>query len=133
MATIEIDLPYPPSVNNYWRSTNRGKFVSVYVTKEGKAFQEATKAAMWSKFGSIKPDKRRMHVEIHATMPDRRKRDVDNICKATLDGLTAAMLWVDDSQIDRLLVVRCGVKKPGGVRVIVHAIKEPPKLFGEKS
>jgi len=119
-------------VNNYWRSRSIGKgrksFVSVYVTKEGKAFQEAVKAAMLSKFGSIKPDERRMQVDIHATMPDRRKRDVDNICKATLDGLTAAKLWVDDSQIDRLLVVRCGVLKPGGLHVVVRAIDEAKQL-----
>ena len=135
MPTIEIDLPFPPSVNTYWRSRICGKgsraFVSVYVSPAGKKYQEAVKAAMWAKFGSIKPDERRMRVEIHATMPDRRKRDVDNLLKATLDALTAAKLWADDSQIDQLLIVRGEVKAPGSVRVVVSIDEKPkrPELF----
>ena len=38
-------------------------------------------------------------VEIEAFMPDRRKRDLDNILKALLDALTHAGVWADDSQI----------------------------------
>jgi Holliday junction resolvase RusA-like endonuclease len=38
---------------------------------------------------------------------DARPRDLDNLAKSTLDGcIGSAGLWLDDSQIDRLLVER---------------------------
>lgn len=39
-------------------------------------------------------------------MPDRRRRDLDNMPKALFDGLTHAGVWTDDSQIDDLRIVR---------------------------
>jgi crossover junction endodeoxyribonuclease RusA len=40
-----------------------------------------------------------LKVTIEAFRPDRRKRDLDNLFKATLDSLTHAGVWEDDSQI----------------------------------
>lgn len=45
--------------------------------------------------------------------PDKRKRDLDNVCKATLDALQHARLFDDDAQIDELHVER-GDKVDGG-------------------
>ena len=39
-------------------------------------------------------------------MPDKRRRDLDNLLKATLDSLTHAGVWSDDSQIDALSIRR---------------------------
>jgi crossover junction endodeoxyribonuclease RusA len=38
-------------------------------------------------------------VEIEAWRPDQRRRDLDNLLKATLDGLAHAGVFEDDSQI----------------------------------
>ena len=41
-------------------------------------------------------------VEIVAYRPDNRKRDLDNLLKAALDGMAKGMLYEDDSQIKNL-------------------------------
>jgi crossover junction endodeoxyribonuclease RusA len=38
-------------------------------------------------------------VEIEAFRPDKRRRDLDNLLKATLDACTAAGVWQDDCNI----------------------------------
>jgi crossover junction endodeoxyribonuclease RusA len=38
-------------------------------------------------------------VEIEAWRPDNRRRDLDNLLKAVLDGCTHAGVWEDDSNI----------------------------------
>jgi crossover junction endodeoxyribonuclease RusA len=39
-------------------------------------------------------------------MPDKRRRDLDNILKALLDGLTHSGVWGDDSQVVDLRIVK---------------------------
>jgi crossover junction endodeoxyribonuclease RusA len=45
-------------------------------------------------------------VEVECWMPDRRKRDLDNLFKAIGDSLTHAGVWEDDSQVDDLRIYR---------------------------
>ena len=45
-------------------------------------------------------------VEIEAYMPDKRRRDLDNVLKALLDSLTHGGLWGDDDQVDDLRIYR---------------------------
>ena len=55
----------------------------------------------------------RLSVRLVARPPDRRRRDLDNILKAVLDGMQGP-LYDDDSQIDNLCIKR-GPTVPGGV------------------
>lgn len=61
-------------------------------------------------------------VMVVAVMPDKRKRDLDNLCKSLFDAMTHAGVWQDDSQINTLLIRRNGVKAPGRVIVTVKQI-----------
>ena len=55
---------------------------------------------------------------INAYPPDRRKRDIDNLAKACIDGIgSTKLIFVDDSQIDHLSIHRCGVEKPGHLEI----------------
>ena len=65
----------------------------------------------------------RLAVSMVACPPDRRARDLDNVLKATLDALTHAGVWLDDSQIDLLSVERAQVVKGGELRVTI-SVKE---------
>ena len=47
----------------------------------------------------VKHFKGQLRVEIEAFRPDKRRRDLDNLLKATLDGLAHAGVYEDDSQI----------------------------------
>jgi crossover junction endodeoxyribonuclease RusA len=43
-------------------------------------------------------------VEILAYRPDNRKRDLDNLLKAALDGMAKGMIYEDDAQIKDLRI-----------------------------
>ena len=101
-----VSLPWPPSVNRYWRSVN-GK---VLISADGRAYR-ANVALMatigkWPVWGD-----RNISVSIAAWFPDQRKRDLDNVLKAPLDALTHALLWTDDSQIHELHIRNMGLDR----------------------
>jgi len=54
-------------------------------------------------------------------MPDKRKRDIDNYLKILLDSLTGKV-WVDDCQIDCIVISREEVIKGGRVTLDVREI-----------
>ena len=111
---IAWDLPYPPSVNHYYRMF-RGHMV---ISAEGRAYRSAVQAVVLS-------GKRRKPIEDSITMyvrvcpPDRRRRDLDNVIKALWDSLQHAGVYKDDSQISRYTVERGNIVKGGAVRVAI--------------
>lgn len=107
------ELPYPPSVNTYWRNVKGRTLIS----KAGREYRNKVCASTYH-FETLQC---RLSVEIEAFMPDKRKRDIDNLPKAILDSLSHAGVWVDDSQIDVLKISRMGIEKPG--KVIVKICK----------
>lgn len=96
-----IVLPWPPSVNHYWRHVG----AKVLISAKGRQYREAVcwqaQHENWKVWGN-----KRLAVSIEAVMPDRRRRDIDNLCKVALDSLTHAGVWCDDSQIDDLRIHR---------------------------
>lgn len=115
---IVLDLPYPPSMNSYWRSPNKGPLAGrVLISEDGRRYRaDVLQATRHCGLGAALQG--RLRVRIVATMPDRRKRDLDNLLKPLLDALTHASIWVDDGQIDELSIKR-GVIKPGGRAIVV--------------
>ena len=122
---MEIVLPYPPSVNTYWRAV-KGR---VILSKKGREYRHAVNVAVASAFESEdvedpRPLLGRLKVVIKATMPDKRRRDIDNINKAALDAMGYAGIYGDDNQIDDLRVIRCDVMNPGCLEVEITEIEE---------
>lgn len=114
-----LSLPYPPSINHYWRSY-RGRMV---ISQEGRAYRKHV-CALLAKDGHNGPRKPpsggRIALDMDAFPPDRRRRDLDNIQKAVLDALQHGGVYQDDSQVD-LLITRRGDMTPGGrLEVGVH-------------
>lgn len=87
-------MPWPPSVNKYWR-TFQGRMI---ISAEGRSYRKAVADQVLIQRGA-KHYEGNLHVVIEAWRPDKRKRDLDNLLKAVLDGLTHAGVWVDDSNI----------------------------------
>lgn len=127
MSIETLRLPWPPSVNKYWRSRiaghGRKQFINVYIGREGKAFRGNVQAAVFEQRGVVPPERERLQVTIAVIQPDRRSRDIDNLLKATLDALTHAHVWADDSQIDDLRVIRGRVQAPGWLEVTITRIE----------
>lgn len=112
---LEIALPYPPSVNHYWRHTKAGTH---YISKEGKAFREQV-YRICRVVNARFLDK--VAIQIAVFPPDNRRRDIDNILKALLDGLVHGKLIEDDSLIMQLHIEKFEPRKDG---LVVVKIKE---------
>ena len=113
------ELPWPPSANHYWflvACKGGGRKV---IGKKGKLYREAVKAVV----GPVIASEERLIVSIDAYPPDRRKRDLDNILKASLDALEEAGVYTDDNLIDELHVYRKEVVKEGKIIVTLEECK----------
>ncbi len=123
---VSLSLPYPPSVNHLWRHVVIKGTVRTLLSKEGRKYRVAARAGITGE-----PLTGRLAVRVIVYPPDRRRRDLDNVCKACLDALSPEKgkvrgfpgVWLDDSQIDILHVERGPVHREGGyVRVHVREI-----------
>jgi crossover junction endodeoxyribonuclease RusA len=110
---MKITLPYPPSLNSYYRSY-KGRVV---ISSDGKNYRTIVFALSrgFSSLGS-----KRLAVSVFANPPDKRKRDLDNLLKSLLDALEHAGLFDDDSQIDCLKIFRGKPIKDGQVIVSIR-------------
>ena len=124
-----LTLPYPPSMNHYWvRNPRRGMRISA----EGLAYRAATCRVMAGieGFGDL-----RIRLVVGVWVPDRRRRDIDNLWKPLLDSLKHGGLYDDDSQVDHESMIRVGMDRENP-RVEVFAEAIPPgwdalREFGE--
>lgn len=98
MTTLR--LPWPPSVNHYWRY-GHGHF---HISPEGQRYKLAVRGIIAA--AGVRPLEGNVQIVIDAYPPDRRRRDLDNIEKALLDACVvrhgfATGLYRDDCQIKR--------------------------------
>lgn len=123
---LELELPYPPTVNNY------KKIGRTIKTKSGKYYQQRINSyetkifyyEVWvivNNLNAIKqipvPLDKEISITVYLHPPDKRKRDIDNPIKVLLDSLVRAGLIKDDSQISRLLIERRDIIEKGKVKI----------------
>ena len=121
MKETILNLPYPPTVNTYWRNiSNKGR-PRVLISKKGREYRQGVHYILNTcdipDFGDDK-----LKVSISVNPPDKRRRDLDNLPKAVLDALQKAGVYTDDSNIDDLRIVRQEVIKGGGIQVHIEAM-----------
>ena len=117
--TVVMTLPYPPSVNVYWRK--RGSVT--YLSKKGRDFKTAV--AEYVAEHSV-PKLGDVNLEVMIVLRPRRTAgfmDIDNCCKAVLDSCQDAGVFDDDNQVSRLVVER-GEYIKGGACVVVVTERE---------
>lgn len=124
-ADIEIALPWPPSVNTYWRHITKGPLAGrSLISERGRVYRQTVVEQCAAEGLSSARLGGRLSVTLLAFPPDRRKRDLDNLPKGLLDALKHAGVYVDDGQIDELIIRRCSIVQEGGVRVEIRRIVE---------
>lgn len=108
---LQFELPYPPSINHYWRRVGSRTLIS----REGRRFREEVLAILAAM--SIQPLSGRLVVSVEVYPPDNRRRDIDNVFKALLDAMQHGGAYDDDSQIVRLSIEK---RKPveGGKTIV---------------
>lgn len=98
---LELTLPFPPSVNHYWRRVGFRTLIS----REGRLYRDRVCRQLAQE--RVRPLDGPLAVHIEMYPPDRRRRDCDNLFKALLDALAHGGAYHDDSQIDWLSIERC--------------------------
>ena len=122
---MKLILPWPPSTNTYWRHIAMRGRPRTLLSKEGREYRSRVQERVLQQAPGHRMIMGPVHVSIDAWLPDQRRRDADNLLKATLDALQSAGIYGDDSQISRLLVSKAyDAARAGELHV---SIAEAPK------
>lgn len=121
---VSFQLPFPPTVNTYWRSLRAGPMAGrVLVSARGRLYRTTVGQEVMRQRVPRHQLTGKLEVKVLAFPPDRRVRDLDNLWKGLLDSIKAAGVIQDDSEIDYLLIERGPVLTTGGlVRVDIAEI-----------
>ena len=117
---ITLTLPWPPSVNYYWRHVPFGSKIRTILTREARKYKTDVEAIVMAKnaaAGLSNP----LAVDLVLFPPDNKKRDIDNYSKGLFDALTEAGVWKDDSLVKELhTYMQPSTGHPGSARIIIR-------------
>ena len=114
---IFLSLPFPPSMNTYWRNF-RGRTI---ISPAGRAFKAAVSDYV-VEYRVPKLGDKKLRISMVLFPRDKRKIDIDNRIKSVLDALQDAGVFDDDFQVDELSIVRGKTIKGGAIRVMIEEI-----------
>lgn len=118
-----IELPFPPSVNTYWRHVVMGKSARTLISKRGREYRQAVMdEVLVQRLGHALTGSLSCILDLYP--PCRRRRDCDNYAKALLDALGHANVYGDDSQIKDLRIRMHPKVPPGKVVVTLEALSD---------
>ena len=113
-----LELPFPPSVNTYWRNF-RGHMV---LSKAGREYKAAV-ADYVATHNVPKYGAQKLKITLILQPKDKRKIDLDNRIKCVLDSLEEAGVFDDDFHIDDLHIMRGQQVKGGRILVTIEVIE----------
>ena len=113
---VEIRLPYPPSVNTYWRTTVKGHRAITYTSTEGKNYRKQV-IDDWRRLTGGVTFRGRLALRMTIVFPDHKERDMDNLTKALQDSLQHAGAFETDQQIKLLILEQELIQKPGWIDI----------------
>ncbi len=114
---MTIELPYPPSINHYFKRRGNRTFIG----SEGMQFRKRVCIALMA--ANVNPMAGMLAMKVRAYPPDRRKRDIDNIQKPLLDALEKARAFYNDCQIKHLTTVMKEPVQGGKTIVTIKTLK----------
>lgn len=110
----QLTLPYPPSMNTYWRNVPAGIYkgrslrACTLLNAKARAYHEEVGYTL----KRIPKLLSKLVLEIAVIKPDKRKRDLDNLLKPILDTLQKCGVYEDDSQVVDLRIYEHPTIKP---------------------
>lgn len=121
---MELILPFPPSMNSYWRSPNKGALKGRHLISErGRKFRtEAIGRVLEQLRRQPKPITTDIAVAVVFYPPNKVPRDLDNYFKALFDAMTHAGVWIDDRQVKMIAAEWGPVTKGGKVELSIREV-----------
>jgi crossover junction endodeoxyribonuclease RusA len=113
-------MPYPPSVNGYWKPfKNR-----IILSKRGREYRINAVESLKNQGLQGELIKCNVSLLIELYPPSLRRFDADNYCKGIMDALTHADFWVDDEQVYILTVKKMNKVAGGRVDIVVNQLTD---------
>jgi len=113
MNKILIEMPWPPSVNHYYRRVGN----RILISREGQKYR--TEICEILSYLHVRPLDGELAMTIYAYPPDKRRRNLDNIQKSLRDAMQHGGAYHDESQIKDFECHMREPNRPNG-RVIVR-------------
>ena len=120
--SVLLQLPWPTSINAYWKTT---RFGSVYVSSEGKAYKATVEAHVRSLRETALVG--RICFDARFYPPDRRGRDLDNCFKVLIDAIADSGIIDNDKNIKEIHAVMMPEVFPNGQAIV--ELSELPDVF----
>lgn len=98
VVPLRYVLPFPPSVNRYYRHVGYRTLLS----REGRKYRVSVCSLLAGRVGQ--PLSGLLEVQLDLFPPDARRRDWDNFQKGIWDSLQHAGVYLDDSQVKRAVI-----------------------------
>ena len=114
-----LELPFPPSLNVYWRNF-RGRMV---LSEKGRQYKTAV-AEYVSENNVPKDGESKLRITMILQPTDKRKIDIDNRIKCVLYSLKEAGVFDDDFHVDELHVMRGEQVKGGRLLLTIETIED---------
>lgn len=102
---LKLTLPFPPSVNTYWRTILRGRRPAAILSQRAREYKDEVLVAVKAQ-DAQKRFCGRLRVLVDLYPPTNRKFDIDNRPKGLFDAMAEAGVFEDDEQIDEMLVYK---------------------------
>ncbi len=115
MKSIQFVIPWPPSVNHYWGRRRNG---ALYILPRGLQFRRDVANIIGSN-NPVFRGETRLAIIMLLTPPDKRKRDIDNILKATFDAIEHTGVIDNDANFKTLVLDSLAPNKPGQIKVFI--------------
>lgn len=119
LGVVTLTVPLPPSVNQLYGVGENGQ---KFLLPDQKVFRNDVIGIARIAMRDAEPFAGRLEVWMRLHFGNRRRVDISNRVKAIEDALTHALVYKDDSQIDKLTVER--VVDPGGQEFCTIEIRE---------
>lgn len=118
MSNYNLKLPWPPSVNGYWKPfRNR-----IIISKRGRDYRDSIDSLMSSLGLDGEQISNNLSLSITLNPPTLRRYDIDNFNKSVFDALTHCGFWVDDEQVVSLSIKKGSKVKGGNVEISITLI-----------
>ncbi|MDI5890623.1 RusA family crossover junction endodeoxyribonuclease [Halomonas rhizosphaerae] len=114
MERMEVMMPWPPSTNSIWRNVGKRTLLS----KEARVYRNRARGELLAQGACNTKLAGRVAVEVMLYPHNARAFDIDNKLKSLLDALTYSRVWLDDGQVDEILVRRAEEHRDGGQAVV---------------